>query len=394
MDVQQGGSLTYCPVHCDSQNIMGEDDIMSALKSSIDVKVVASVITVNGRPAVALRTEAEAQQAKEAVLVPYRNVTADRYRTGIGFVEDVQVQQMPINFSLVQPYDQAVRILTLGSGVDDNIYVVKKGDTLGKIAKKFSLKISDIRRANPQMLSNVIQPGQTLNAVKPASWVNVRYTEQIKRQEVLPFKVVEQPDDKLFTTQTDVKQEGRNGLCDVWAKVTYVNGIEADEEMLNQPTVITPAQDKIVLKGTKKVPTNAGGGSGTVSGKYIVPLKYAYRISGTFGPRNLAGAAGNYHYGEDLAAPTGTPIYASRAGTITKAGSGTGYGLVVYIDHGSGVSTRYGHCSKILVKNGQKVNQGDIIALVGATGDATGPHLHFEIRINGTAVNPTKYMRF
>lgn len=394
MEVQQSGQLSFSPVHCDDQNIMDEADIVSALKSNIDVKVVASVITVNGHPAVALRTEEEARQALEAVLAPYRNVPADRYRTDIGFVEDVQVQQMPIDFDLVKPMEEAIRALTFGAGVEDNVYTVVKGDTLGKIAKKFNLKISDIRRANPDLTSDVIQPGQTLNAVRPASWVNVRYTEQVERQETLPFKTVEQSDETLYTTQTDVKQEGRNGQRSVWAKITYVNGIEAQEEVTSQ-TVITPAQDKIVLKGTKKVPANAGNGGGTaVSGKFTVPVKSSYRISSRFGPRNLAGAASNYHYGIDLAAPTGTPFYASRAGTVSYAGSASGYGLVIYIDHGDGTQTRYGHCSKLLVKKGQKVSQGQLIGLVGATGDATGPHLHFEIRVNGAAVNPEKYVKF
>ena len=98
-------------------------------------------------------------------------------------------------------------------------------------------------------------------------------------------------------------------------------------------------------------------------------------------------------YGVDLAAPKGTPIYASRDGTISYSGASSGYGLLVEINHGSGITTRYGHCSKLLVKKGQKVKQGQIIALVGSTGHSTGPHCHFEIRINGTPVNPEKYVK-
>ncbi len=83
---------------------------------------------------------------------------------------------------------------------------------------------------------------------------------------------------------------------------------------------------------------------------------------------------------------------ASSGGTVTVAGWQSGYGYVVYIDHGNGVQTRYGHLSKILVSVGTRVYQGQVIARSGNTGNSTGPHLHFEYRINGTAYNPVGYV--
>lgn len=83
---------------------------------------------------------------------------------------------------------------------------------------------------------------------------------------------------------------------------------------------------------------------------------------------------------------------ASSGGTVTRAGWGSGYGYVVYIRHADGRETRYGHLSKVLVKAGQQVSQGQKIALSGNTGRSTGPHLHFELRINGASVNPLEYL--
>ena len=99
------------------------------------------------------------------------------------------------------------------------------------------------------------------------------------------------------------------------------------------------------------------------------------------------------HTGMDLAVPTGTPIRASLPGTVTvsKYNAG-GYGYYVIIDHGNGLTTLYGHCSKLLAKVGQTVEAGDIIALSGSTGRSTGPHLHFEVRINGERTNPRAYL--
>lgn len=98
------------------------------------------------------------------------------------------------------------------------------------------------------------------------------------------------------------------------------------------------------------------------------------------------------HTGLDISATTGTPIKAVASGTVTCASYTGSYGNLVKIDHGNGVETWYGHTSKMYVKVGQKISSGDVIAAVGSTGNSTGPHLHLEIRINGTHVNPQKYL--
>ena len=98
------------------------------------------------------------------------------------------------------------------------------------------------------------------------------------------------------------------------------------------------------------------------------------------------------HTGIDLAAPSGTPIKAAAGGEVVFAGWWGGYGNVVIIDHGGGISTLYGHCSAIYVRKGQSVSQGEVIAAVGSTGLATGPHLHFEVRKNGKPVDPLGYL--
>jgi murein DD-endopeptidase MepM/ murein hydrolase activator NlpD len=98
------------------------------------------------------------------------------------------------------------------------------------------------------------------------------------------------------------------------------------------------------------------------------------------------------HEGIDVAAPMGAPIIAPASGVVTKVGYETGYGNTLEIDHGNGIVTRYAHCSKIDVRSGQRVTRGQRIAAVGSTGLATGPHLHYEIHINGKVVNPLTYV--
>jgi murein DD-endopeptidase MepM/ murein hydrolase activator NlpD len=100
----------------------------------------------------------------------------------------------------------------------------------------------------------------------------------------------------------------------------------------------------------------------------------------------------HFHRGLDIANECGTPIYASADGIVTRAGPAPSYGLVVYIDHGFGLSTRYGHLSKLNVVEGQEVKRGQLIAKMGRSGWATGCHLHYEVRVHGVAVDPLNYI--
>ena len=119
-----------------------------------------------------------------------------------------------------------------------------------------------------------------------------------------------------------------------------------------------------------------------------------YRLSSDFGMRThpvLGGRRG--HKGIDLSAPTGTPIHASADAVVSKAEWFSSYGLYISLEHGADIQTRYGHMSRLNVYAGQRVRKGDVIGYVGSTGRSTGPHLHYEVRIAGLAVNPLPYMQ-
>lgn len=98
------------------------------------------------------------------------------------------------------------------------------------------------------------------------------------------------------------------------------------------------------------------------------------------------------HSGIDIATKTGTPIKSPADGIVSFSDTKDAFGKVIVIDHGYGYTTFYGHCSKLLKKVGDKVKRGDVIANVGNTGRSTGPHLHYEVRVNGVATNPTKFI--
>jgi murein DD-endopeptidase MepM/ murein hydrolase activator NlpD len=120
-----------------------------------------------------------------------------------------------------------------------------------------------------------------------------------------------------------------------------------------------------------------------------------FRYTSGFGVRgNPFGGGGEMHPGLDMAAPIGTPVYATADGFVGRAErTYGGYGNLVQLEHGKGIETRYGHLSQILVHSGQRVHRGDLIALMGSTGRSTGSHLHYEVRIDGRAVNPMPFLQ-
>ncbi len=123
------------------------------------------------------------------------------------------------------------------------------------------------------------------------------------------------------------------------------------------------------------------------SGSLSLPV--AGRITSNFGYRiHPIKKTKRFHTGVDLAAPSGTPIHCAGSGVVIKAGWNNVYGNCIIVDHGGGVTTLYGHCSSLAVRNGQSVSKGQVIGRVGSTGWSTGPHCHYEKRVNGKPVNP------
>ncbi len=209
--------------------------------------------------------------------------------------------------------------------------------------------------------------------------MSVKTIGQEKYTETIEYKTETIESDEYYEGDEFVETWGSNGKRAVTARVTRINGEVTESEELKSETIISPV-NKVIIKGTKEKPTTRA------TGRFIMPVNGGVDTS-SFGWR-----WGRMHEGVDIGASTGTPIYAADGGTVVTAGWNGGYGLCVDIDHGNGVMTRYGHCSSIYVSVGEQVFQGQNIAAVGSTGWSTGPHLHFEIRIDGVAYNPLDFL--
>lgn len=129
-------------------------------------------------------------------------------------------------------------------------------------------------------------------------------------------------------------------------------------------------------------------------GKFLWPVPSSSRITSEYGYRiHPVYKTRKFHSGIDIAAGYGVNILASADGTVTLATDNGGYGKCIIINHGSGLATLYAHNSTLLVSKGDKVTRGQIIAKAGSTGVSTGPHLHYEVRVNGSTTDPVQYLK-
>ena len=199
----------------------------------------------------------------------------------------------------------------------------------------------------------------------------------------------------------DLKEKGSTNIENISISEKYETDLKtltSTEEVVSK-LYVEPVKTVTIAKNANAGSRARASGSVNTSskisgGKASLGLSLIRPVSGTitsrFGVRSNIRSSS--HTGLDIAAPTGTPVKAAASGTVTFSGWKGSYGNMLVISHGNGVQTYYGHCSKLYAKNGQTVSQGDVVATVGSTGNSTGPHLHLEIRVNGTAYNPQNYI--
>ena len=296
------------------------------------------------------------------------------------FADTVEVAEAYLMEEELTPLEEAVEQV-MNEQAKEEIYEVQPGDTLSEIALEHSLPMEDLIAINPSLEdeNSTIRAGEDLIITVPEPELSIIHRELVYEEENYNAPVEYVDVDEWYTNQQETVQEPSEGHRKVAAVKTYRNDQEVSEEIVLEE-VDFEAVPRIVRRGTRIPPT------------FIKPISGGV-LTSSYGRRNAptAGASTN-HQGTDWATPVGTAVVASCGGTVTRAGWASGYGYVVYIQHEGGRETRYAHLSRVLVSVGQQVEQGERIALSGNTGRSTGPHLHFEIRINGVAVNAVDYL--
>ena len=228
------------------------------------------------------------------------------------------------------------------------VHKVESGETLWDIAHKHGLNIDSLIGANNISNMNAIKPGQKFK-ILPVKGIIYR---------VSPGESIASIADKF-----DLKAE----------TIMEDNNIDSPSSL--------KIDQKLILRGA----TPEFSYKDRLDQKFMYPINT--RITSYYGPR-----WGRMHEGIDFAAPMGSPIRAVSSGRVVYSGWASGYGRVVIIQHQRGLKTLYAHNSKLLVRNGESVGKGEVISRSGNTGNSTGPHLHFEVQVNGRPENPLNYI--
>ena len=312
-----------------------------------------------------------------SILQPYRDAVADEPDTEVKFSNTVETLDGVYPTDSVMPFDE-MRDMILSPEESSIYYTVSEGDTLSKIADSAGLTIDQINELNPE-LPEVLEEGSQILLSEGQPLLSVKTVRTITYTEAIPYDTIKTEDSRYYIGYQQVTQAGEEGEMLVTEEIEYENGHETKSTRVSEVVIKEPV-DRLLTVGSKSLAGVIIQGTGSMA--WPAP-------NFQFVSRGFSGG----HNGIDIAIAMGSPIYAADSGVVTVSQwTDVGYGYYVIIDHGGGIQTLYGHNSQLLVSVGQTVSKGQPIALSGSTGYSTGPHLHFEVRINGTKVDPAPFI--
>lgn len=369
-----------------TSDLMDKNETCDAiLRTAGGTVVEASGLYVDGKFTAAVASEVTMNRILKEVLSKY-DTKEDNER--VEFVQAVEIIEG------LYPAETVITGFTLRDIITEMSeqameYDVQKGDTFAKIADRFGMETEDLQALNEDVKK--LKVGDTLTVIKQIPFLQVKTVRTVEYEEKVPYDTEYVEDKKHYLGYEKVKVAGREGEQDVVAEIELIDGVEQNRTVIESHVTVKPV-NRVVIVGAKMYTEGTVIGDGISTGKFVWPLPGCTNIYSDFGWRD-----GSFHSGVDASngRTYGLPIIASDGGrvvAVNKTGSGS-YGMYVLIDHGGGYETMYAHCSKVLVSVGQKVAQGEVIARVGNTGRSTGPHLHFEIRVNGEHVDPKPFVK-
>lgn len=357
-----------------NREIDDSEEVLRQLTYMQDMKIKAVALYINGNREAILSSEKDAQEILEAVQTSFLSTSTNTEYEKIGFAEAVEIKEIDTKLGRIMNFEDTFSKIMTGA-VAKRIHEVVSGDTFSGIAKRYSISSSDLRMANPGINPERLSIGQEIILTQTVPLLTVQTVEVATYIEPVPFETVQKETDTMYKGEQSVRVQGQNGERSVVARIVKNNGVEISKTELSSSIIKQPVE-KVVHVGTKPPPALQGTGS------------FIYPVTGA----RLTTRYSRYHQAIDLAISSGTKIRAADGGTVISSGYSGSYGYVVRINHGGNRVTLYAHCSKLLVKAGDKVYQGQHIANVGSTGRSTGPHVHFEVIINGVKRNPLDYL--
>ncbi len=336
----------------------------------------------------------------------YKNDTQKQIETVGSIIEKIYIDEKITITETFISTDEVIfsdvttltKYLLFGSLDKDEEYIVKPGDTIETVAFNNKLGVEEFLIVNPEFTNknNLLSVGQKVSVALIDPMFSIIVEKHVVEDMPKPYETITKDDDSMYMGTTKTETEGVDGVQRVTSKVKYING-KSEPGYITNYTTITEPINKVVLKGTKSYPTyTLEGAPANVSGDFGWPTIYPYIVTSEFEWR-----WGRLHAGLDISGcGFGSPIFAIADGTVTEVTAGCpgqgyygsscggGYGNAVFIDHGNGMLVKYAHLNTVNASVGQSVTKGQVIGSMGNSGSSTGTHLHFEVRVNGNAINP------
>jgi murein DD-endopeptidase MepM/ murein hydrolase activator NlpD len=292
--------------------------------------------------------------------------------------QDIQLETSVVHPSQVLSAEQIKEQLSQAR-VEEKVHKVESGEVLGTIAEKYNLDLQELLELNPALTEDsVLQIDQELVVTGLEPFITVETVEKLKQEEEIDYQVEKKTDANMYRGDRRIERKGQEGKKLVTYSIIKENGKEKRREIVSEE-IISEAVNQIVVEGTKVKPSRG-------SGQFKWPTNGGIITSG-FGQR-----WGRLHAGIDISGVRDRTIMASDNGKVTTAKWHNSYGNYVIIDHDNGYKTLYAHLSSISVTRGQVVTKGEKLGVMGSTGNSTGIHLHFEVIVNGSSVNPMRHL--
>ncbi|MCR2805370.1 M23 family metallopeptidase [Paenibacillus soyae] len=351
------------------------DSILQRVQSKFAPELAAAAKTAKSVTTLSYTEDGKVEASSGEEAAAEELTEPGRVVTEVDFVEEVQVTSVDVAPTEIAEGEEIYKKIIDGS-TKPTKYIVQAGDCIGCIAQKFDISPQVIYENNPWIEDDKITIGDELDLTVLMPELTVRTVETLVEMESIAPPVEVRKNDKVRVGEQKIIQEGVEGTQRLTYRIEKQNGYVVTEELVGQEVVVEPITE-IVEKGTMVVL-----GEGT--GKFMIPVK-SYRITSKYGQR-----WGRLHSGIDFIGNKN--ILASDSGKVEFVGYRTGTGKTIIINHQNGYKTLYGHLDSYSVEEGEKVEKGDKIGIMGNTGNSTGTHLHFEIHKNGTPQNPLKYL--
>lgn len=362
----------YIPVVVPKEEVSDSQQVYDTVVSQAQGMKEMTLLKVDGQTIGGSQDQEGLEQMLQEMKQQY---TTGQEGETVEFTRQVELVQALAKEEEEKPLSQLQEELTATTTQQTQV-TVGEGQNLADVAQEYDTSVQQLQQLNGG--TRAVSEGDTLTVEQTEPLVQVKVSRTETTEEAIPFETVVEKDDTLPANLRKVEQEGAEGVRQVTTCYSTIDGVE-QEPQVEETKVLKEAQQRIIKIGTQPVPES------TPKNYLVLPAEGM--VTSPYGPRSSG-----FHTGIDIAASEGSPVVAANGGKVIFAGWKGGYGNCVILDHGNGVTTLYAHNQELLVEEGMEVVQGQQLAKMGKTGNATGSHCHFELLINGEDVDPTAYL--